>query len=59
MHAPTVSWHFIHICYDIPIREYDGHHHLLLGPEVPTMLRNLLRNLEEQRVRVVQAIFAC
>ncbi len=32
---------------------------LLLGPEVPTMLRNLLRNLEEQRVRVVQAIFAC
>jgi ubiquinone/menaquinone biosynthesis C-methylase UbiE len=31
---------------------------LLLGPELPTMLRNLLRNLEERRVRVIQAVFA-
>lgn len=31
---------------------------LLLGPEAPAMLRNLLRNLEERRVRVVQAVFA-
>lgn len=31
--------------------------HLLLGPETPTLFRNLLRNLEEQRIAAVQAVF--
>lgn len=32
---------------------------LLLGPTMPTMLHNLLRNLAEQRVGIVQAVFTC
>ena len=31
--------------------------HLLLGPEVREMRRNMLRNLEEGRVVVIQAVF--
>lgn len=32
--------------------------HLLLGPDAPAMFRNLLRNLEQGRIRVAQAVFA-
>lgn len=31
--------------------------HLLLGPQTPLIFRNLLRNLQEGRVAVVQAVF--
>jgi ubiquinone/menaquinone biosynthesis C-methylase UbiE len=32
--------------------------HLLLGPAIGVMFRNLTRNLEEQRIAVIEAIFA-
>lgn len=32
--------------------------HLLLGPNAPTIVGNLLRNLEEDRVVVIQAVFS-
>jgi hypothetical protein len=32
--------------------------HLLLGPAVPEMLANFVRNLAEGRIVVVQAVFA-
>ncbi|HEX5814332.1 MAG TPA: methyltransferase domain-containing protein [Methylomirabilota bacterium] len=31
--------------------------HLLLGPDAPAMLRNILRNLDERRVVVAEAVF--
>jgi hypothetical protein len=30
--------------------------HLLLGPDTPTRLTNLMRNLDEERVSVIQAV---
>jgi hypothetical protein len=31
--------------------------HLLMGPDAPAMQRNLLQNLEEQRIVLVQGVF--
>jgi hypothetical protein len=31
--------------------------HLLLGADAPAMLRNILRNLDERRVVVAEAVF--